>query len=132
MQPIKAGVIYFVGVFALGFLFGGIRLMLLQPLMGETIAVAVEVPIMLVLAWMLCARAINMSKISTSWTDRLTMGLVALSLLLLAEFGLSIAMFGNQLVDYLESYTTLPGLIGLGGQILFGLFPLIQSLSNPA
>jgi hypothetical protein len=43
----KAGVAYAVAVFAIGFLLGTARILLLAPHVGSTIAVSVEVPLIL-------------------------------------------------------------------------------------
>jgi hypothetical protein len=36
------------------------------------------------------------------------------------------AMFGRSLVDQLASYGSLSGAIGLGAQVIFAMFPVIQ------
>lgn len=125
-RAFRAGIVYFVGVFTLGFLFGGIRLMLLQPRLGELLSVVIEVPVMLFFCWIICIRAILLFKIPAYWPQRLCMGMVAFLLLLIAEFALFSGMSGYQPAVYLQSFATLPGAVGLGGQIAFALFPLLH------
>ena len=44
---LKAGVLYFLGVFALGFILGAIRIFFLVPYSGPVVAVLVELPFIL-------------------------------------------------------------------------------------
>lgn len=125
---LRAGALYFTGVFALGFLFGAIRLMLLVPSLGELVAVLIELPVILSMAWLLCARAITRLNVPATPAARLVMGESAFLLLMLAEFALAIVGFGETPASYVSHWTTLPGAIGLAGQIVFGLFPLLQML----
>jgi hypothetical protein len=53
------------------------------------------------------------------------MGLVAFLVLTSAEVGLD-AVFGRSLVDQLATYGSLAGAIGLGAQVIFAMFPVIQ------
>ena len=48
---LKAGVTYFALVYAIGFLLGTVRVLLLMPLVGETAAVLLEAPLMLAVSW---------------------------------------------------------------------------------
>jgi hypothetical protein len=123
---LKAGLLYFVGVFALGFALGGIRLIFLVPALGEFLAVLIEVPVILGLSWLLCARAIHKLQLAAEPRARLLMGAVAFVLLMLAEFLLARFMFGESTAVYLAGFGTAAGLLGLAGQIVFALFPLLQ------
>jgi hypothetical protein len=42
-----------------------------------------------------------------------------------AEVGLG-AVLGRSLLDQLAAYKSLPGVIGLGAQVIFAMFPVIQ------
>lgn len=123
---VKAGLLYFIGVFAVGFAFGGIRMMALVPTVGETWAVVIESPFILGVSWLLCARTIALSKVPASPRERIVMGGVALVSLLIAEYFLWIGMFGESTVDFFLRYATLAGLYGLVGQIAYSLFPIVQ------
>ena len=126
VQAIKAGLLYFTGVFCVGFILGGLRIMLLEPILGELLAVAIEVPVILVGCWILCARAIKLKEIPPRWPDRLVMGIIAFVCLFVGEVLLSIVFFGQTLTQFLASFLLAAGLLGLGGQLLFALFPLLQ------
>jgi hypothetical protein len=55
------------------------------------------------------------------------MGAVAFAWLMLAEVLLSVTLFNRSMNEYIDALTTPEGLLGLGGQVLFGLIPLIRS-----
>ena len=122
----RAGALYFLGVFALGFLLGGVRLMLLVPWLGELVAVLVEVPVILLGCWVLCRRAIVQTGLSSRKPERLVMGATAFIYLLLAETVLAAVFFATSPSEYVASLLTPAGAAGLMGQLLFAAFPLIQ------
>ena len=47
----KAGALYAIIVFVIGFILGTIRVLLVAPRLGETTAVIIEAPIMLAASW---------------------------------------------------------------------------------
>lgn len=123
----QAGFLYFAGVFAIGFILGGVRLMILLPLLGETWAVVLELPVILGFCWVLCARAISRIGVPAVFAERAAMGISALVLLLLAEYMLWLLMFSNGSDSFLHKYSTGSGVIGLMGQFIFALFPIVQA-----
>src|SRR5262245_49583676 len=50
----KAGGLYAIIVFLIGFILGTIRVLLVAPRLGETTAVIIEAPIMLAASWFVC------------------------------------------------------------------------------
>lgn len=126
LKAVQAGLIYFIGVFTLAFLFGGIRLLLLVPLLGEQLAVLLEIPVLLVCAWVLCVRAVTLLGIPPQRSQRLIMGITALLLLLLAELVVAVSLFADSLAEFVRGLLSPPGLTGLLGQLLFASFPLLQ------
>jgi hypothetical protein len=54
-------------------------------------------------------------------------GVIAFQVLMSAEVGLG-AVFGRSLVDQLAASKSPPGAIGLGAQMMFATFPVIQVL----
>lgn len=123
---VGAGLLYFIGVFALGFLLGGIRLMLLEPAVGELLAVVIELPVILTASWLLCGRAIIQLQVPASILPRGIMGASALLMLLLAEFVLAVVLFAEPPGEFFGNLLSASGLAGLGGQIVFALFPLLH------
>ena len=125
-SAIKAGILYFAIVFAAGFLLGTLRLFILLPLTGEFAAVALELPVMLIISWLACRRLVARFSVPAMVSQRLAMGVLAFCLLMLAEVGLSVLAFNRSGAEYLALLQTAPGLLGLAGQIAFALFPLAQ------
>lgn len=125
-SAIKAGLLYFVIVFAAGFVLGTLRVIVLLPFIGEIAAVALELPVMLAISWLACSRLGAQFSVPAKIPHRLAMGAVAFGLLMLAEFGLSVFAFNQSVAEYFTHLLTTSGLLGLAGQIAFGLLPLLQ------
>ena len=127
-----AGLIYFAIVFTIGFVLGSIRVLLVAPLLGETGAVLLELPVMLAACW-LTARFLTRTWLSGApHTAGLVMGGVAFSCLMIAEFSLGALAFERGVADQIAHWGTIAGALGLGGQILFALFPWIQLRRAPS
>ncbi len=125
-SAIKAGLLSFVIVFAAGFVLGTLRVIVILPFIGEIAAVALELPVMLAISWLVCRRLATQFSVPEKIPHRLAMGTVAFGLLMLAEFGLSVFAFNRSGAEYFALFLTASGLLGLAGQIAFGLFPLLQ------
>jgi hypothetical protein len=125
-----AGAIYFALVFAAGFMLGTIRVLLVVPATGVTAAVLIETPFILTVAWFACRFAIGRIGEPPSFSDRMIMGATAFVLLMIAEYLLAYMLNATTLADYLAQYVTLPGLLGLAGQIVFATFPALQGLRS--
>ena len=123
---IRASITYFGVVFAFGFLLGAIRILLLVPILGETLAVLIELPFMIAISWMVCVRTLDYFSVPEHFFKRLTIGILALALLLSAELLLAIGLFDGSLQQFLSETKTLPGALGLIGQGLFALFPILH------
>jgi hypothetical protein len=126
-QAMAAGLAYFGVVFALGFVLGVLRTLFVLPLAGETAAVAIELPIILGLAWIACRRLVRRFRLPPMLAARLVMGVVAFGLLMIGELSLSVLLGGRGLAEHLALYQQIPHLLGLAGQVTFALFPIIQS-----
>lgn len=122
--PEKAGAAYFAIVFAFGFVLGSVRVLGVEGLTGEVIAVALELPIMLLVCWFVAGWLVARLAVSPDTGHRLRMGAVALVLLLLAEAMLAMA-FGRTLSAHLASYATMRGGLTLLGQFGFAAMPLL-------
>ncbi len=125
-SSVKAGAIYFLIVFCAGFLLGTLRVLFIVPKIGELFAVLFELPVILTIAWQASKKLIKNFVIPTTHTARLTMGMAAFLLLMLAEFGLSVFIFDRTIAQHLASYKNLPALIGFVGQVIFFFIPAIQ------
>jgi hypothetical protein len=123
---LRAGMIYFAIVFVFAFVLGVVRTLVVAPLIGELPAVLLEIPLMLAFSWLLCGQLVSRIGVSDGLGARTAMSVVAFALLMAAEIGLAPALVNRSLVQALESFRTVPGLIGLAGQIAFASFPLLQ------
>ncbi len=125
MKALRAGAAYFAAIFAAGFVLGTIRVLFLVPRLGELAAVALEIPLMLALAWWICGRIIAWLAVPSRTVDRAGMGAAALMLLWGGETLLALS-FGTSLRDIPEGLATAPGALGLVGQLGFAAFPLVR------
>jgi hypothetical protein len=122
----QAGCVYFLVVFAAGFLIGALRVFLIVPAVGETVAVLFELPVMLAIAWFACRRTVARFAVPAVLRLRLAMGGLAFALLMLAEVGLSVLGLQRTLAEHFQAYLAAPALLGLAGQVAFALFPAVQ------
>jgi hypothetical protein len=111
-------------VFAVGFVLGALRMFVLLPLIGELAAVALELPVMLVISWLVCSGLVIRFSVPATALQRIAMGALAFGLLMLAEFSLSVFAFDQTVAEYFANLQTSPGLLGLAGQIAFAFIPL--------
>lgn len=121
---IGAGARYFAVVFAIAFALGTIRTIWIAPAIGATAAVLVELPIILVVSFFV-ARHIITGALIGSRGEALGVGAVAFAMLMVAEAGLAVLVFGQPLGVWLADLWRAPGIIGLAGQIVFALMPFL-------
>ncbi len=124
-RALQAGLLYFLCVFAIGFALGTIRVLVIIPRLGETAAVLLEVPVLLALAWPVCGVLIRRFALPAGLA-RALMGGTAFAALMLAEWGLAVTLFGQSSAQHWALYRARPGQIGLVGQMLFALLPLLR------
>jgi hypothetical protein len=119
-------VAYFAVVFAVGFVLGTLRVLLVAPRLGEMAAVAVELPVILASAWLICRWVMRRWAVPSDSRSRLLVGATALVLLLAAEIVLGLTLFGRELAGQLTEMTGGIGAVGLAAQIIYAFFPLMQ------
>lgn len=124
--PLKAGAVYFGLVFAAGFVLGTIRTIVLVPRLGELAAVAIELPVILVVSWWACGLVIQRLRPGDKSSARLVMAITAFLLLILAELALAMTMAGQTASAFVANWTTAAGALGLAGQAAFAAFPLVR------
>lgn len=126
-RALTAGVAYFGAVFAAGVILGTLRTLLLVPALGEVPAVVIEIPVMLTISWVVSRWLVRRFAVSARLPERVTMGVAALVLLLLAEAALAILVFQRSFPAHLAHYATLPGALGLAAQTCFAAMPALRS-----
>lgn len=126
-RALIAGGAYFLALFALGFVLGTVRVMVVAPRYGELVATLAEVPVMLVAAIFTCRWALQHWQVPHAIGIRWIMVLWFLALLVVFEAALGAGLFGRTLTEQLASLTTPAGLLGLSSQIIAALLPLFVS-----
>lgn len=119
-----AGAAYFAAVFAAGFALGVLRTTVLTPAIGRLAAVAIELPVILAIAWVACGAVLR--RVALTRSEATMMGAVAFVLLMAAEAALSVLLFGRSLPEHFALYARPGHLLGLGGQLVFATFPLVR------
>jgi hypothetical protein len=127
-DPSRAGVVYALAVFVVGFALGTIRVLLVAPRTGPTAAVLLEAPLMLCASWWVSRRCIRYFRVVPAPRARALMGTVAFVFLMLEEWALAAVVFRSSAVAYLSSFASSQGAIGLAAQLAFAFIPLIQGL----
>lgn len=126
----KAAVAYALAVFAIGFVLGTIRLLLLGPRLGATIAVSVEMPLILALSWYVCGAWMRFFVVGAEIRARMLVGIFSFVTLTVLELTLSITLFHRSIGEYLAGLRSPGGAIGLAGQVCFATFPLLHMLGR--
>ncbi|MCA3437831.1 MAG: hypothetical protein INF48_11000 [Rhodobacter sp.] len=117
--------VYVAAVFAMAFALGTLRVLLVAPRLGELAAVALEVPVVLCLSWLVAGRVLRRWPL-TGRGQRLAMGGLAFVCLMALELIVATGLLGRPLDGVLAAMATLPGLVGLAGQIGFALVPALR------
>jgi hypothetical protein len=129
-SALRAAALYFALVFSLGFVLGTIRTIWLAPRTGPLLAVLAELPLILAGSWFICRWLLRRMATPLAPTEALAMGEAAFFMLMVAEFVLASMAFGQSPLAYMQSWSTPHGILGLVGQLLFGMMPLAQTLSR--
>ena len=125
MQILKAGVLYFVLVFAVGLVLGTIRTVWLVPRVGARAAELMETPIMLIVTIVTARWLVARLAVPSMPSARLGMGCVALILTLVAEFGFMLWIRGLSIRDYLATRDPVSGTVYY---LILGVFAIMPFL----
>lgn len=129
IRPLLAGGLYFAIVFAAGFLFGTVRVLAVEPLLGRLMAVAIETPVILAVSWIVSGILIRRLAIAPGLAARLVMGVSAFVLLLTAELGFSVLAFGLSATEFAAGLMEPAGLLGLAAQLVFAAMPALRLMA---
>ena len=128
MRVLKAGVIYFLLLFALGWILGPMGELWAVPRFGRMTALLVEAIIMLI-AMIVAAGWVTLRfDVPRTLGSTIPVGLVALVILAPAEIAGALWVRGQSLQDYAASFVTGPGLISLVLFVLFAVMPTLVTL----
>ncbi len=126
IRIIAAALAYFAIVFGLGFLLGTFRVLFVIPRIGETAAVLLELPVMLAASWFAAGWCVRRFAVPPRVAPRLAMGLLAFALVMVAELGLAVILFGRSPAQHFAGYRHFAGAAGLVAQIGYALFPALR------
>lgn len=130
-RAIAAGALYFLLIFLLGMALGTVRVLAIEPRVGELASVLIELPFMLIASWYVCGRLIRYLSVPAALSSRAAMGGLAFALLMGAELGLSLFAVGGSVRDHFANYGQAAALVGLLGQLAFAVFPLVRDRRLP-
>jgi type IV secretory pathway TrbD component len=125
MQTLKAGALYFVLVFGTGFVLGAIRTLWIVPRLGTRMAELMEAPFMLAVTILAARWIVHRLAMPSVLSSRLGMGLIALGLMLVAEFGLVLWLRGLSIKEYLATRDPVSGTVYY---VLLGVFAIMPLL----
>lgn len=123
MQVVKAGALYFVVVFAVGFVLGAIRTLWVVPRVCARTAELMEMPIMLAVTIVAARWTVLRLSVPMMWSARLGMGCIALVLMLIAEFGFVLWIRGLSIKDYFATRDPVSGTAYYLLLIVFAIMP---------
>jgi hypothetical protein len=130
LRAVKAGVVYFLLVFALEWILGPIRELWAVPHFGHVTATLFEAMIMLI-AMVAAARwVIRQFEVPQTTAATTAIGLVALGVLIPAEIAGVVFVRGLSFQDYFSSFLTAPGMISLVMFLIFAAMPSLVTLST--
>jgi hypothetical protein len=127
---LKAGLFYFLSVFAVGFALGTVRVIWLVPRLGTRVAELIEMPFMLVAIVLAAYWIIRRLAVPSTLRSRLGMGLTALSLLLFADFGVVLQLQGLSLSEYFKGRDPVSGTVYYAMLLVFAAMPCFLLRGN--
>lgn len=116
------GIVYFALVFGVGFILGIVRVLLLEPRLGERWAELAEMPVMLI-AIVLSARFVVRRFPASRRTSYLFSGTIAVLVLIVAEFSVVLGIRGLTITQYFAERDPIAGGVYLGMLMIFAVMP---------
>jgi hypothetical protein len=127
MRVLKAGAVYFLLVFAAGFALGVVRELWVKEKIGARAAETAEVPLMIGVSALAALLVVRRHELPRRLVVRLTVGLVALALLVGAELTIVVVVRGQSIERYLASRDPAAFTVYLLGLVLYALMPALVS-----
>ena len=129
MTTLKAAVFYFAIIFGTGALLGTARVLWVAPQLGTRVAELVEMPLMLAVMIVASRLVVRWVKLAPMPTARIGMGLIALALILVAEFALVLRLRG---LSHTEYFAALDPVIAVPYYTLLGVMAVLPIRASPA
>jgi len=125
VNVLRASALYFALAFGAGFLLGLARVLWLVPRVGVRAAELIEMPVMLVVIVFAARWVCRRFGVPRDFASRLGMGLVALALLLAAEFSFVLWLRGLTIGEYIAGRDPVAGAAYAVMLLAFALMPLL-------
>jgi hypothetical protein len=125
LNILRAGALYFALAFGAGFVLGVLRVLWLVPMVGTRTAELIEMPVMLVVIVFAARWVCRRFAVPQDFASRLGMGLVALALLLAAEFSFVLWLRGLTIGEYIAGRDPVAGAAYAVMLLAFAVMPLL-------
>ena len=135
IPAIASGALYGLSMFVAGFAVGAIRVLYLEPWVGEWNAFLAEIPVMLPICWILSYQALlcwYFFNIVLTWADFQgkthvdTISATSFITLITLEIAISMTLFHHTFAETKAQFATRIGAAGLAIQWLACSFPILQ------
>jgi hypothetical protein len=123
MKMLRIGGRYFTVVFAVGFVLGTIRVLLVAPNLGARLSDLIEAPIMIAVSLLSARWLVRRYPDVTATAFWLGVGLVGLGLLLLVEFTVVLWVRGLSFSEYLATRDPVSSTVYFASLGAFAVFP---------
>ena len=130
LKTIRPGLLYFGLVLGTGFLLGMVRVPFLVPRLGERWAELAEMPIMAVVIFVSAGYVLKRYPVIRTHGQALVVGLLALTLSVVAELGLAMVLQDQTLSDFVASRDRVSGTVYLALLLVFALMPRLRLRSH--
>jgi len=124
-RTLSAALLYFALTFGAGFVLGPFRILVLVPRLGARAAELIEIPVMIGITWLAARWVTQKFSVPPQRGPRLSMGVMAGALLLLAEFTLVLRLRGLTLEEYFATRDPISGTAYYVAVLLLVLMPLL-------
>ena len=123
-ETLKAGVLYFVLVFAAGFVLGTIRTLWVVPRLGVRTAELIEAPIMFGISILAAQWVVRHAQVPPLWSRRLALGCIALGFMLAVEFTVVLWIRGMTIRGYFAARDPISGAVYFVTLGAFAVIPI--------
>ena len=124
-RVLSTSLIYFGLVFAAGFVLAPVRILVLQPRVGERLAELIELPLMVLVSWLLASWLMRRKLMPYRRWQRILVGALALLLILLAEFWVVLFVREISLAEYFATRDPVAGLAYYISLLMFAAMPVL-------
>jgi len=124
MRTLKAGLLYFAVVFGAGFVLGPIRIVWVAPRIGARLAEVLE-PFILAISIAASRWIVRNLAVLATPSSRLGMGIIALGLMLIAEFTLVLSLRGLSMKEYFATRDPVAATVYYAALGVFAVMPLL-------